>query len=75
MVSITLYDFADEVGLNIITVRQYIRKLGIETHRLRIKAKGNQACAAITREQAHQFIKWREDNGFTGKPIFPKEAA
>lgn len=70
MASITVSALADEVNLKPVTVRLYLKEMGIITHRLRDPLRGNQACAAVTQEQADQFRKHREAEGYTGKPIF-----
>jgi hypothetical protein len=71
--SITTKALAEQHGIADVTLKAYLRELGIRCHGLRDPERRNQACAAVTEDQAEQFRQHREDNGFTGKPIYPWE--
>lgn len=69
MNSVTINDLARQHRLHPGTARQYLKKLGVSFHYVRVPERGNQACAAITNQQAREFNQWRVDRGFTGLPI------
>ena len=61
---ITLRTLAEELGMDRSHLHKYVKKIGIETTKIRTRDSGNQPTSAVTEEQAELIRKRRKDDGY-----------
>ena len=61
---ITIRDLSEELKLDRSNLRKYVKKLGIETTRIRVPEYGNQLSSALTRDDADKVRRTRMASGF-----------
>ena len=68
---VSLKELAERLGLDRSNARKLLGKYGLTPARRRMPDTGNQVCLVITKRQALELIKLREDEGFlnSGKPV------